>query len=408
MHKLLRTLTTIGFFITAMSVYAQTTLPNLYLDCRCDRRFITQEITYMNHVRDQSLADIQLLINDISTGSGGRRYDLTFTGQNAFENITNEVTYNVNANQTSAEAREGLVKAINQGLLPFILESNLAENINFFLEGLDNKPQDTVEYDPWKQWIFEIRGEGDFAKESSRNSVDFEFGLEGDRVTENWRIRQVFEINHTKEEFIKDDETFSSITKFYYGRTSVVKSLSTHWSAGIFAGLHHDSYSNINFAYFLRPAVEYNIFPYHEVLKREITFSYRIGYTYNDYLEPTIFEKEEENLFNHSLNMEVRFRQIWGDLYSSIRASSFLHDFSKNRLQLYNWVSVRVFKGLAVRFSANIQIIRDQLNLPVGDASLEDVLLRQRQIATDFTASTRVGLSYTFGSAYNNIVNTRL
>ena len=75
---------------------------------------------------------------------------------------------------------------------------------------------------------------------------------------------------------------------------------------------------------------------------------------------------------------------------------------------MYNRVAVRIFKGLAVRFSANVQLIRDQINLPVGDASLEDVLLRQRQIATDFTAGTSVGLSYTFGSAYNNIVNTRL
>ncbi len=75
---------------------------------------------------------------------------------------------------------------------------------------------------------------------------------------------------------------------------------------------------------------------------------------------------------------------------------------------MFSYVSVRVFKGLAVRFSANLELVRDQLNLPVGDASIEDILLRQRQIATDFEMGIGIGLSYTFGSAFNNVVNTRL
>jgi len=52
--------------------------------------------------------------------------------------------------------------------------------------------------------------------------------------------------------------------------------------------------------------------------------------------------------------------------------------------------------------------VRHQINLPAGSASLEDVLLQQKQIATDFETGFRVGVSYTFGSAFNNIINTRL
>jgi hypothetical protein len=63
---------------------------------------------------------------------------------------------------------------------------------------------------------------------------------------------------------------------------------------------------------------------------------------------------------------------------------------------------------LSVRFSGRFEIIRDQINLPSGDASIEDVLLQQKQIATDFEMGFDVGLSYTFGSAFNNIINTRL
>ena len=106
--------------------------------------------------------------------------------------------------------------------------------------------------------------------------------------------------------------------------------------------------------------------------------------------------------------MQFRFRQPWGNLYSRLRASSFLNDFAKNRTQFFGNVSVRVFKGLAARFSGRMELIQDQINLPAGSASIEDVLLQQKQIATDFEVGFSVGLSYTFGSAFNNVINTRL
>ena len=38
----------------------------------------------------------------------------------------------------------------------------------------------------------------------------------------------------------------------------------------------------------------------------------------------------------------------------------------------------------------------------------EDILLRRRQLGTDFFVRANFGFSYTFGSIYNNIVNPRM
>ena len=73
-----------------------------------------------------------------------------------------------------------------------------------------------------------------------------------------------------------------------------------------------------------------------------------------------------------------------------------------------NNLNLRVFRGLSVRLSGSFQLIRDQINLPKGETSIEDLLLRQRQISTDYQNRISLGLSYTFGSIFNNIVNTRL
>lgn len=215
-------------------------------------------------------------------------------------------------------------------------------------------------------------------------------------------------MNQSNSKFIRDGDEFISKRERYFGYGSIVRSLSDHWSTGLFSGVRHDTYSNLNVALSVNPAIEYNIFPYKEVLRREIVFAYKIGYVYNNYIDTTIFAVDEEGFLNHSLDIQARFRQPWGNLYSRLRASTFLNDFSKNRVQFNGSLSVRVVKGLAVRFSGALELIRDQINLPAGTASLEDVLLQQKQIATDFETSFRVGVSYTFGSAFNNIINTRL
>jgi hypothetical protein len=67
-----------------------------------------------------------------------------------------------------------------------------------------------------------------------------------------------------------------------------------------------------------------------------------------------------------------------------------------------------VFKGLSVRASGSLDIIHDQLYLPRGEGSLEDLLLQQKQLATTYQYEASIGFSYTFGSIFSNVVNTRL
>ena len=350
-----------------------------------------------------------LFIYDIANGSGGRTYKLDFKGSEDYEGITRELSFDSNANMTADEVRKGLLKKVQSGLLSYLIQSDMAEDISFTIDpkGM-SEIQDINFEDPWNNWIFEIYGEAELDKESSRKEFAYEIGFESDRVTEKWRIRADMEMSQANSEFVRNDETFTSERFRYSGAGSIVRSLSDHWSTGLFAGARHDTFTNLDFRYYFSPAIEYNIFPYNEVLRREIVFAYKIGYFHNDYIEPTIFGKAKEGIFNHSLDVQVRYRQPWGNIYTRLRGSTFLDDFAKNRVQLFGRFSVRIIKGLSVRFSGSFEIIRDQINLPAGDASIEDVLLQQKQIATDFELGFGVGLSYTFGSAFNNIINTRL
>ncbi len=352
---------------------------------------------------------MKLFIYDIANGSGGRTYKLDFTGAGSFEGTTNGLSFDSTANMSSDEVRKGLLQRIKTGLLKYVIQSDVADKIeyNISVEGMKER-QDINFDDPWNNWIFEVRGEVDVSSEASRNQFRYELGFESDRVTEKWRIRGDMEMSRFSSRFKNDGEEFTSERERYSARGSIVRSLSDHWSAGIFGGAVHNTYTNLNISTDLRPAIEYNIFPYREVLRREIVFAYKIGFIYNDYMETTIFGKDKESIFSHSLDVGLRFRQPWGNVFTRVTASTFLNDWSKNRLEIDSYLSVRILKGLSVRFSGDLKLIQDQINLPAGSASLEDVLLQQKQIATNFEVGFGVGISYTFGSAFNNIINTRL
>ena len=56
---------------------------------------------------------------------------------------------------------------------------------------------------------------------------------------------------------------------------------------------------------------------------------------------------------------------------------------------------------------ASIGRPRDQLYLPRAGATPEEILVRQQQLATTYRYSINFGLSYSFGSIFNNVVNPR-
>jgi hypothetical protein len=61
---------------------------------------------------------------------------------------------------------------------------------------------------------------------------------------------------------------------------------------------------------------------------------------------------------------------------------------------------VRVF--LDCNVAGSVSRVRDQLYLPKGEATTEEVLLRQRELATSYQYFVMIGFSYSFGSIFNN------
>lgn len=148
--------------------------------------------------------------------------------------------------------------------------------------------------------------------------------------------------------------------------------------------------------------------PYSEYTRRRLILAYSLGLVRNDYTERTIFGKDRETRAFHNLSLSYATRTTWGSANVGVSGSNYLSDFSKNSLGIFGGMNVRLLKGLSFNINGSYNRVRDQITLSAAGASQEEILLRLRQLQTNYRYYTSVGLSYTFGSVFNNVVNPRL
>ena len=396
--------------LISFNLHAQQDLNSLYIKCdRCDNSFLKNEINYVNHVRDQGLADIQLFIYRNRNANNGSRYSLDFIGKNKFSDKELSLVLDTNPRLTRDEIRNALKRKIDIGLVYFLIESDISNKISISYDSIINNNESyESSSDKWKNWVFQTSGEANFESETSRKQSNIEIAFDADKVTDKIKLQIDLDFERSNNEYENNNNVFISNRNRKLLNIKNVWSINNKWSTGFIAGLGGDTYQNIDFRHWVQPAIEYSFFPYDEFVRREMVINYRIGYGYRNYIEETIYNKLEEYVYVHQLGFETRFRQPWGEIFTNVSAKSFIQDPSKNSFRLDSWFSIRVFEGLAIRLGGEIELIRDQLSLPKGNASIEDLLLQQKEIATDFYSEIRIGLSYTFGSAFNNYLNSRL
>jgi hypothetical protein len=380
--------------------------PKVFVECdHCDFDFIRREIPFVNYVRDRQQADIYILVTSRRTGGRGREYSLTFTGKNRFEGIDDTLTYTSRSFDTEEQVRSGFVHILKLGLVTYLVRTPIAEGLSLSYDE-DLIAEDVK--DVWDFWVFRLRASGSVKGEQFVNSYYISGDVNADRITEEWKIRFDLDVNYDEENFdFEDEEPWSASSRSWSFSADIVKSISPHWSLGGFSKIFSSTYSNIKSAFEIAPAIEFNFFPYKESTYREFRIAYRIGYIKGVYYEKTIYDKISEELFQHALRADVEIKQPWGEIDIRTEYTQYLTDLSKSRMRVWGWLSFNLFEGFAFDLGGGYSRIHDQIYLPKRDLDLEEILLRRAELATEYSFHLSLGVSYTFGATYNNIVNPR-
>lgn len=397
-------------------------LPRVFLDCQangCDDDFLRTELTWLNFVRDRTLAIVHVLATSQPTGSGGAELTVAFIGLGAFSAKVDTITAISAQSDTFDERRQLVRRVVSQGMMRFVANTPLASRLSVAYQAPSSGVQASATRgarDKWNLWVFRVGGGSFFNGEESYKYYNINGSVEARRITAANKIFINFRGNKNQDKFTLPDEdptdnvpgeVLITTRRNYNSEALWVKSLGDHWSAGVQANAASSVTSNLDLGLRLGPALEYDIFPYSQSTRRQIIFRYSVGVKALNYDSLTIFSKLKETRPDHRLTIAGEATQPWGGFFGNVTASQYLNEPSKYRIDGFAGINWRIVRGLNLGFDIGYTKLRDQLNLKRGTASQEEVLLRLRQLATGFYYFGNVNISYTFGSAFSNVVNPR-
>lgn len=401
--------------LSAAATASPQALPNasnaptrVLLQCTttCDEDYFRTELTFVDLVRNRQDADVHVLLAADATQANGERITLTFIGQGRFTGRTHVLRQTVIAAETEASIRAETLRLLSLGLVPFLLESPAVDSLAVVSH---SRPVAVSQDDPWKRWTFRAAMSGNGSSEQALRTSTYGGSFRANRTTESLKLNLSASGSSTSSSFtLPENRTFEYSNQRFTTSGLLAKSLGSHWSAGVRSVISSATFENLDRSWFITPVIEFDVFPYSEVTRRLLTIQYGAGVRAFDYERETLFGKLTEMTAAHVINVAATARQPWGTISAGVDASSFLPDLHRNRVTGSGDVEFNLARGLSLTMSGEIRSVRDQVYLPKGQATAEEVLVRQRQLPTRYQVYYSIGLAYTFGSIYSPLVNPRM
>jgi hypothetical protein len=391
---------------------------SIFVDCSntwCDMTYIRTEIKGVDFTLDNQAADVHVLITSLPTGSGGSHYQLIYYGQHAFAGMMDTLSFDVDRNATDVEIRESLLFYLKSGLVAYVVRTKDPGNLSIeFKERTDSsgRPDTTKETkDPWDYWIFRVGANGNINADAVYRSNRYSSNLSANRTTEKWKYGLFLNASRNQSSFTYDDGTGEveftvnnhDLSLYHY----LVGSINDRWSWAYDARFSQSTFSNYKLRSEVSLGIEYNIYPYKEVNNNLFTISYVLAAKDQRYYDSTIYDKLQERVYTQGVRVNMTKNQKWGNLSIGLFGEHFLNDWDFFNLGINAFTNVRITGGLSFFVSAFGGVTRDQIFLPKGSASPQEVLARQRQLASGYNFFTSFGINYRFGSRLNNFVNPR-
>lgn len=346
---------------------------------------IKREIPYINYVRDRKDADVYIITTSQNTGSGGSKYTYYITGQYEFSGMTDTITFESNPDETTAMIREKQVSTLKMSLMRYVARTPLSQYIDINFNQLLSE---TVVTDKWDSWIFRINIEGNLRKSGNVSETAANGNLNINRTTSALKFNLNLDYYYEKNIYDYGFDIIKSKNKIKSLDGIIVKSISDHISIGGVFAIGASTFANEALAIVAMPAIEFDLFPYSQSDRRQFRFLYKAGYRYLKYEETTIFGETKDKYWLHILTGDFEMIEKWGAAYFDLSYSNPFDDWSNNSLSFGAAANIRVFKGLFFTVSGR-------------------AIYYQESLFDEWNYDTSFGLSYTFGSIYNNVVNPR-
>jgi type II secretory pathway pseudopilin PulG len=387
----------------------QTPPVRLFLDCwECDSEYLRQHLRFVEYVRDRGAADVHVLVTSQSTGSGGTSWTIRLIGLGALVGQDRASVFTTPQNATSDDRRREFTRMLRLALAGYAAATAVARDLDVTFTPPTATAAAVPVRDPWNSWVFRLSGNGSFSGELSSRSSSYRTSVSGSRVTEQSKISFSTSLTDNNRWFLlSDGRKITSDSNSSNAGATYVYSVGPRVSVGTRASVSTSSFSNTDRSVSVYPGVEFNVFPYSEFQRRSLTIWYELGPSFYKYRALTVYDKLEERITKHQMDVSYRIRQEWGSMSAFASVSQHLANLDRYSASVHSSADVRLFKGFSFNVWGSYARIKNQVSLAKGGATPEEILLRLRQLQTDYSYSFSTGFSYTFGSIFNSVVNPR-
>ncbi|MCC7055052.1 MAG: hypothetical protein IT355_17395 [Gemmatimonadaceae bacterium] len=389
----------------------------VFLDCRgdttlgCATDFFVVDVPFVSWIRDRLFADVQFLVTTIQTGSGAFQYTVTAIGRGRYDGRADTTVVNTVPNESEDGVRRRLSSAFSLLLVPYVRTSAVAQRLRVVY---DAPPAGRTAAGPpvrdrWNYVVLQVQSSGFMSTESRQTFANVDADIRVRRVTERNALRFGWNQSMRYNKFEIDDSTIVTNTirnGVFFARA--VKALGPRLSAGLLTNIGFSEFTNTALAWRAAPVIEYNLFPWKQATSRQVAISYGVGPRYFRWKDSTIFGRLSEWRMQQELVVGSDVRQSWGSVNVSVRYASYLPELRKWNLGTNGSVNLNLVKGLSLNLGGGASLIRDQIFLAAEGQTPEQILTQQRALASNYNVFVFTGLSYSFGSIYNNVVNPRL
>lgn len=394
-------------------------LLRLFFDCRTagcgDLDYFRREVPWADWVRDPVDSDVHVLVTAEGMGGGGRRLRIHFRRmEEGLLPAELELAADESPDETLDGTRALLAGHLRVGLSVFVREPGALRVVP--LGGIPGVGRSTpppgpdpsgAGRDPWDHWVFGVRGTGLFTGEDRVRTRSWGAALTANRTTPLWKWSLAASRSTNASAYRLSSTTVTSRREDWNVQGLAVLSSSGRRSYGVRVGMGGSTYLNERLRWNVSPGIEWNLFPWSESSRRILTLQAVAHLRHFRYESITLFGKEQETRIAPGLHGALELIRGWGRASVTVDHSWYADAPERDQTALGVSIESRIARGFSVYLTGRYGRVRDQLNIPREDASDAEVLLQQRQLGTNDRYLATVGLSYRFGSIFNNVVNPR-
>lgn len=396
-------------FCIPLKAQVNSNLPNtlsVFLDCSnggdCYLDFIRQELNILTFVRDRTDADVQVLVTNQWNNNGGAVSNLILIGRNSYQKYSDTLTYFIDPSLTEDDKRNLFAKKLKIALFPFLKQTEIGKAVEINFPKKENAQADTIVKDPWNYWVFQLGMSGNTDGNENYFNLNGSGYITINRETDKSRTLGYFNVYLSKQEYKDNGETYSYDFQSYYSELNHSAKVNEHIAIGVSSFYNNSIFSNYKHRISVQPRLEYSIFPYKDFNTKRLIFGLDVGPQFMKYIDTTIYLKNQELLMQQNLSLISSFTKPWGSINVGVFWSNYLHDFSKNQFSLNGAISMRLIKGLNFAIWGNYAFVHDQINIRKGDVSVDQLLVKNKELLSSYNFNLGMGISYRFGSKNND------